>query len=144
MRGFGSPIRSWPALLLTLAALLHITSALPEVIKLGKKIHSLSSLFSPFSVSHTFIHLNQSFFLSNPAQNMNDPQILFPYHRGCQEAILLIMEHRGKTPIPLSSPNSISYDYKLKQFEKIYILCVIQIYTIIIHNAAYTALSWTL
>jgi len=35
VRGFGSPIRSWPASLLTLAALLHITSALPEVIKLA-------------------------------------------------------------------------------------------------------------
>ena len=45
---------------------------------------------------------------------MNDPQILFPYHRGCQEAILLIMEHRGKTPIPLSSPNSIYLSYKLQ------------------------------
>ena len=46
--------------------------------------------------------------------DMNDPQILFPYHRGCQEAILLIMEHRGKTPIPLSSPNSIYLSYKLQ------------------------------
>ena len=69
VRGFGSPIRSWPASLLTFAALLHITSALPEVIKLGKKIFSLSSPFSPFCAYHTFIHLNQSFFLSNPAQN---------------------------------------------------------------------------
>ena len=50
VRSFGSLIRSWPASMLTLAALLHITSALPEVIKLGKNFlqHRLSLLhFDP-------------------------------------------------------------------------------------------------
>ena len=56
VRGFGSLIRSWPASLITLAALLHITSALPEVIKLGKNflqcvLATLSSTsINPFSL----------------------------------------------------------------------------------------------